>query len=220
MMMDKLGDEGGIENYRANIFIFSKINFLTCDYIGYGYPFKGNIVFNGMEGIQLISSQDCSILKTYITREEMENLSEYFSVGTNYLSRNEDFLLMSLDQDLVKITFPEKEIYYYHKTGCCSALSPDQKKIVYIASNGFHIMGIDGEEDKLIVTNSRGSLSSIKPNWSSDSNKITYHKCIPRGGRNPCHEIDDYSIYIYDVVTGIETRLLNGGTYPSWRPEE
>jgi hypothetical protein len=227
MMMDKLGEEGMIENNRANIFIFSKINFLTCDYIGFGYPFKGNIVFDGMEGIQLISSHDCSILKTYITKEEMEKLSEKYSVGSYFLSNNEDYLLMSLDQELVKITLPDKEIYHYQKKGCCSAISPDQKKIVYLANDGFHIMGINGDGEKLVVpyysyTSREGvfhwALPSL-PVWSNDCKKIIYHKCTLTYG-SFCNSIEDYSIFLYDLDTETETLLVKSGVNPSWRPEE
>lgn len=221
---NRLMNMGLIYEGRGNLFIFSKVQYLSCSkLIGTGYPHNGNIVFFGNEGLSLINSKDCSIIKTIISRDELHALGEKPHIGLKCLSSNEDFLILDFDLNLIKLNLPEKKIFDYERVGTRCSISPDQKKVVYLARDGFHLMGIDGEEDRLIVPYTAGHNSHgdslyadiSTPSWSSDSKRIAYHKCTI-SALAYCHEIDNFSIFMYDLETETETFLFQGGRNPSW----
>ena len=223
MFNNKIGNYGSVDEERTFPFIFTKQNYLSCDQIeGYGYPFYGDILVSGKEGIFLISSLDCSIIQTIISENERVEIAGENIIILGNLSKNKDFLILSLDKNLAKLYLEEKEIFDFQRSGISPTISPDQQKASYYEPNGIHIMNINGEEDKLVVPIDYGCYyNSVTPtaNWSSDSKKIVYHKCISYHC-NTCSDIKDYDVFMYDIVSGTETFLFQKWINPSWQPEE
>ncbi len=85
-------------------------------------------------------------------------------------------------------------------------------------------MDVNGENDEMVVpyksmiSFSDGSrefrMNNPVLNWSSDSSKIVYHKCML--ARDNCHDINEYGIFIYDLKTDSEELIIEGGMNPSW----
>jgi Tol biopolymer transport system component len=101
------------------------------------------------------------------------------------------------------------------------SISPDQKWVVYLASDGIRISDIDGlNSRKLVSANTMSVVNGQflifdsgeppQPQWSPDSKELIYHKCINQN----CSNISDYNIYIYNLETNEETLVIEGGGVP------
>lgn len=230
--MSKMGNFGLVNEGRSQLFSFSKLQYLNCsDLLGVAYPYNGNIIFynNISENLEIINSSDCTLLETVLNNDDFSKLVskniESYGVAPNTYSKNGDFVLMvSNDTKLFRISLPDLQIYDYKREGWSPTLSPDQKKIAYLARDGIHIMDLNGLNDELIVPYlsitegdngvrwSRGIIPI--PNWSIDSLRLVYHKC--NSSSLNCSDIGDYDIYTYDIETKQEELIIHGGLNPSW----
>ena len=96
------------------------------------------------------------------------------------------------------------------------SLSPDEKKIAYVGSNGIYIANADGTGKKLLVpiSISYELYKGLDPHpfWSPDGTTLIYHKCH----NTVCKDVTDFSIYKVNVNTGDEVKIVDGGLYPVW----
>ncbi len=225
MVLNKLGNFGLINEGQAYLSIISNTQYLGCrKLVGDVFFQSGGILFYSyMESISIINYHDCSLEKTLLNSDDLSALQEY-SIGLRSFSADENYVLGSKDLQLFKINLSNREMFDYKRVGFSPALSPDQKKIAYLALDGIHIMDVNGQNDILVVpyepfiSYSDGSseirMYTPDPNWSSDSTKIVYHKCILPYSH--CNKIGDYGIFIFDIVTMSEEMIVKGGLNPSW----
>ncbi len=223
--IDKMGNLGSVNEGQAYLSIFSKYQYLDCDeLIGYAYPNNGNIIFLGQD-VKVVNEYDCSTVRTILTKEDLISFGEEYHIGIRALAEDESFIVFEVADELIKVTLPQKEVFDYRRKGAIPSISPDQKKIAYIASDGIHIMDTTGENDFLAVPYRVSSYDEDfdiwergtppRPNWSKDSSKIVYHKCI-LPVKYGCHNINNYNIFVYDLKTKKETMIIASGLNPSW----
>lgn len=223
--VNKLGYSGLVYETRSDLLILWENVHQRCfQLVGDAYPNNGNIIFFG-EGITVVNEYDCSTVRTILTEEELISFGKEYHIGKQALAQDESFIVFDDANDLKKVTLSQKEEFDYQREGAIPSISPDQKKIAYIAPDGIHIMDTTGENDFLAVPYrlssdeedfdvwSRGTPP--RPNWSKDSSKIVYHKCILHF-KYRCHNINKYNIYIYDLKTKKETMIITSGLNPSW----
>jgi len=228
--IQKLGFPGMTHEFSGYILIFSKNNYLSCDTpdaTGWDIqPYKGNVLIDSNIGINLINSTDCSLIQTVLLHDQFAGSKGKFFIGPYSLSSNGNFIIVESDKKLYNINLSNFEVFDYYKDGSYPSISPNQKQIVYTGLNdGIHLMDINGEVDRIIsrfepnTNDTYGSVRGIppRPHWSSDGKKLIYHKCTAAGISNGCTEINDYSIYIYDFASQIESKIIDGGLNPSWR---
>jgi Tol biopolymer transport system component len=227
VFLDKAGYYGIINGDSGKIVIVSNDSEKYCGNL-YGrsiYPYKGNIAFLDGYSISLINSSDCKVLKTLLSQQDLINANKEMHFNPQYvissfaISPDGSYLIFSSDSNLYKFSVADKKFEKYNKNVIqVSSIAPDQSWVTYIASDGIHILSIDGSKDMFLIA-CRSSISDSEgmsvvplPQWSPDSRSIIYHKCINQS----CSEITDYEIYIYNLDTKKETRIISAGLFPSW----
>jgi hypothetical protein len=108
--------------------------------------------------------------------------------------------------------------------GIAPAWSPNGNLIAYRGLDGIHVVHSDGEDDRLLVE--YGILEGIgssedwppTPFWSPDGTRLIYHKCdLSSWPTKRCWEQEEYAIFILNIETGEEVKIINGGVNPYWR---
>lgn len=224
--VNKLGYYGEINETRSDLLIlWQNIHQRCFQFVGDAFPNNGNIIFFG-EDITVVNEYDCSTVRTIFTEEDLYSFGEFYQIGLQALAQDESFIVFDVAHDLIKVTLPQKEVFDYQREGEIPSISPDQKKIAYIAPDGIHIMDTTGENDFLAVPYRSSSYEGEeydvwsrgtppRPNWSKDSSKIVYHKCILHVNYY-CSYINNYNIFVYDLKTKEETMIITSGLNPSW----
>jgi len=228
--INKLGELGFEDEFSGYPFIFTKNNYITCntpESTGWWMqPYQGNVLIDSITGINLISSKDCSLIRSVLLHDQFAGSKGMNGIGPFSLSSDGTFIIVESDDKLYQINLTNLEVFDYHKAGMHPAISPDQKLVVYDSlRDGIHIMDINGENDRLIANFESNTYDAYggergippRPRWSSDGKKLTYHKCTALGIANGCTDINDYSIYIYNFVSQTESKIIDGGLNPSWR---
>lgn len=232
--LNKWGYPGTIIGYSGNVFIIKGNTFLHCDTVVTTgrdlLPYKENFLIISEKKINLVSSEDCSLQKVIISEDELSDFDTGAEISSYSLSKNGDFLIVSLYIDnklsLENINLSTKSHKEYKENGINPSISPDQSQIAYLGRDGIHLMGIDGENNILLVpyeTNYNDESANFWrdnlpiPNWLNDGTKIIYHKCIQPLNK-PCDDISDYNIFEFDLKTSTEILLIKGGINPSYRP--
>lgn len=220
----KLGFSGLLNDAQSDLMIFSKTHHIRCnELIGQTFPHGNDVLYIGSGNLYIVNINDCSLEKEIINSEFVASLQGTYHIGPMSLSENYDFLLLDINYGLFKISLQDMKLIDYHKDGTVPTLSPDQNKVAYLGSDGIHIMDVDGTNDTVVIpfkvytteyTFFDGGNMPI-PNWDKVSSKIVYHRCDRLEG-NTCSSITDYDIYIYDLLTKTETKIIQGGINPSW----
>jgi hypothetical protein len=219
--IQKRGSPGTLDDGSGYLYVFRNGEYTKCKYsssFGSYITTNGESVFiTAINGINVIDIDDCSS-ETILTDTDILTV---FSIkpylGSFSISKDLNLMILSSYNRLVKVNLPEKEFQDYHKSGNHPTLSPDGSKVAYISDDGIHIMDINGENDLMIVelSDSYQAGGDPVPIWSSNGNQLIYHKCtLPKD--NSCLSIEDYSVFIFDIVTGVETHIINGGINPSF----
>lgn len=108
--------------------------------------------------------------------------------------------------------------------GINPAWSPDDRQIAYVGLDGLYVLELNGNEPEprqLIdqpffdpwASGSPWSHVTV-PSWSPDGTRLVYHRCSTPEICN----WKDAQIYIFNLATGQEESILQGGEYPSWQP--
>ena len=110
-------------------------------------------------------------------------------------------------------------------SGVYPSWSPDDQWIAYVGWDGIRMMESDGMHDRLIVEYDstidyplRGMgfmTTSPIPQWSPDGEWLVYHKCT--SVTKDCEYIKVFSIFKFELSTGREFLILEGGAYPDWK---
>jgi Tol biopolymer transport system component len=106
---------------------------------------------------------------------------------------------------------PQKVI----ETALNGSISPDDENIAFIREDGIYISNLDGSEQKRLVTlNSRYHEVTFYPfpQWSPDGRYLIYHRCQ----NTQCYRLKDFSMYLFDLETMIETKIADNGLFPTW----
>jgi hypothetical protein len=230
IFLDKQGYYGSVNGDTGKLVIYADNssnycnNLLAVDY----FPFQGNIAYSDGTKIELISRNDCSVIKNFVGQDDLTNFDEDLKIDSfSYIS---DFSI-SHDGNIVifrygnhpklyKISLYDKKVEVFADIGDNPNISPDGKWVVYLAPDGIRIKSIDGKIDRNLVKSNwkdpEGDfyIDSIPPRplWSPDNKKLIYHKCI----NAYCTRISDYDIFLLSVEDGKETDVIKAGLYPSW----
>ena len=111
--------------------------------------------------------------------------------------------------------------------GLAPAWSPDGEWIAFRGADGIFVVRFNGEDIQLLVeyVSPEEGRSSEEwpplPVWSPDGEWLIYHKCVlDPGPKVDCSDTSDrinFSIFMVNVNTGHENKVLDGGLNPYWR---
>lgn len=98
------------------------------------------------------------------------------------------------------------------------AVSPDGEWIAYTSNDGIYLIRLNGSENKRIVK-SIVNYTFWPPtaSWSPDGKWIVYHRCTLNSKQDCRYNVEDSDIFKYNLETGEEVLLLEGGVNPYWR---
>jgi hypothetical protein len=187
------------------------------------HPYGGNVASLEEGVISNIDPKTCTLGKVIFSQNSIGWNKKDIQIGNFSLREQNPNLVLSVSQgdinSLFRINLDTKEILDYKKFGINPALSPDGRRVAYLGADGIRIMNIDGEKDYQITKGALWEDSNIenwsKPEWSADGKKLLYHKCNLSGIKH-CLSYSDYSIYVYDLSTGTEEKIIDFGVNPSW----
>ena len=96
--------------------------------------------------------------------------------------------------------------------------SPDGTQIVYLGSDGIYVLSLEGGDNRLVTPYDYEFGNRLpQPQWSPTGQQLLYHKCREPHYRIDCLDDSNAGIYIFDLTTGIETKIADEGLFPYWR---
>ena len=195
----------------------------VCDhliYSGFIFPIKGSqlLLESATTRMDLVDIKTCKVVKTLL--EIPENVPWKKYIGSAAPSNSGDKVIFneyyrSPEHDEIYILdITTDQIVDTLQSGFNSSFSPDDKRIVYVGSEGIYIANMDGSQAKLIIPISFRAYDLLLPFpfWSPDGSTLIYHKCI----NQTCKDVSDFSIYKFDLKSGLEQKIVDGGLYPYW----
>ncbi len=231
----KEGNFGSVRNWMGRLEIVNRKGLAyKCSLHEKGYqqiPDKNSILFSDAYNIYRIDSENCKIIETVISREEINKAYQGSHISSFTISNKGDFVILSLLQQeyrLYKIALSNFMVIDMKEIGTNASISPDDSKVAYLGDQGIMLWELDsGNKIKLIDYKNTKEKHKIgydrgvdpKPMWSHDGNKLIYHKCLQDVG-SICEDINDYAIFTYDLATGVETEIIVEGINPSWIAKE
>lgn len=211
--------------------LFCKDNDFFTDLIR---PYGDKFAFYREGVINLINPDECKIQEKLLDLRDvglypLQNNIQAFSVdpgsGLMILSMKKQAGKEPETFNMVRINLKTKEVFDYKKFGINPSISPDGNEVAYFSQDGIRIMDINGN-DKVKVTDDipwmpgdEWSYDYVwpKPEWSPDGGQLIYHKCP--GFKEPhylCDKYEKYNVYLYDILSEVESQLFGSGVNPSW----
>jgi len=130
----------------------------------------------------------------------------YIELVIRNISTGNERILLQYNGDLESVTRIMKP-----------AFSPDGGWIAYTSNDGIYLIRPDGSENHQIIRHTCINYSDWPPaaSWSPDGEWIVYHlaQVCPRYSRD---QSKDSNIYKYNIETGEEVLLVQGGLNPYW----
>ena len=176
-----------------------------------------NLKEDGRERIVLADLNTCELLSTLYwaagtVDEERELNASLSSQGYLAVSR---IVTDKETQDTtaeVIIVHPETGQVQVIGEGLAPAWSRNGEWLAYTARDGIYIVQYDGESQKVVDIDSRGTVigwsnSPPAPSWSPDGEWLVYHRRVS----------GEACIWKTNVETGEEIKLHCPGSYPDWR---
>jgi len=102
------------------------------------------------------------------------------------------------------------------------AFSPDGQWIAYTSNDGIYLIRPDGSENHRIVKSDVVNPGFWPPvaSWSPDGQWIVYHRCTLNDLESCRFNVEDSTIFKYNIETGEIVLLVEGGVNPYWRWRE
>jgi hypothetical protein len=111
--------------------------------------------------------------------------------------------------------------------GAFPVWSPNGEQIAYIGVVGIYIYDMNSEEAYRIVeyrnpeSNRPAAYKGTWPvmvSWSPEGDRLVYHKCLNdvRDITNNCDDIEEFALFVLDIESGKETKIIEGGVNPYW----
>lgn len=189
--------------------------------------FNRSIVFLEENVLYQLNIENCTSKPILDFSSILEIPDKWYVIECNISLDSKYLIFTLLDNHWVpsikRLDLENNEVFDFGRNGINPAVSPDNNLVAYYSYDGIHLMTIDGTEDKLIVPDDIRSSDSIitgvyqspKISWSANGDKLLYHKCILEEGES-CLTYGDYSIFIYDLSTAKEEKIIDNGLNPSW----
>jgi hypothetical protein len=195
-------------------------------------PYGDQFVFYWDGVFNVVDPKECKIVSELLNLQDMGIDKEiYQRINGFSVNSQSNFLVLSSENrklriiNMIRINLLTKEVFNYEKFGINPSISPDGKEVAYFGEDGIHVMDINGNDilkvsDDIPWRNWEGAFYGYEwpnPDWSSDGMQLIYHKCP--GIRKPgylCDGYGKYSVYLFDLKTGMERKLFDSGVNPSW----
>jgi len=193
-------------------------------------------VILGETEIELLSGPNfqgsCVLIESTVDYSAEDGYSDRRILDLNYSSEAKvllfteiwDYYTPRVSLHMIALNLTNQESHDIGE-GFNPALSHDGALIAFVRFDGIYLAPIDNLSDaSKIVTydstdnDSFGILedSPPAPLWSSDDRYLLYHKCDLKP--EPCRTTSDFSIFLFDLATGEESKIIDGGLSPFWRP--
>jgi hypothetical protein len=193
------------------------------DYESFFFPMPGknSVLVSLSNWIGLVDIDTCKVVKTLIEFPAEVPWVKYIGSATPSDLGNKvifyEFFDSPVQPDVIYIIDVDTgKIDKVLEGGYNPSLSPDEKRIAYMGSEGIYIANADGTGKKLLVpiSISYELYKGLDPHpfWSPDGTTLIYHKCH----NTVCKDVTDFSIYKVNVNTGDEVKIVDGGLYPVW----
>jgi hypothetical protein len=177
--------------------------------------------------IKVGDPKECKIVDNLLDLDEIGlGHEEYQNIHGFSVDPESNTLVLSYEDrildaiNMIRVNLSTKKVFNYQKIGVNPSISPDGKRVAYLSEDGIRIMDIDGNEilkiSESLPFQSQDNLYP-KPEWSPDGTQLIYSQC-PSSLNSPylCHEYGKNNIYIFDIKTGIQRKLIDHAANPSW----
>lgn len=173
---------------------------------------------------------NCKIIKTYVDFRA-DGTSDIHRINDISYSASTDTLLYTEIRDdksvqktihMIMMNLTTGEVKDLGE-GFNPSLSHDGNFVAFVKLDGLYVLSVNSLEPpkRVLAYNASGyydfeviERSPPTPQWSFDDNYLLYHKCMTKP--DPCSMTTDYSIFILEISSNQEIKVVDGGLYPTW----
>lgn len=194
---------------------------------------------NGKYALKALNGDTGKVGNTFIVGDYLiDDSIEGFNLGTNSVYNNQivyqrhkfDSSELLIHELRIYDIDTEKSIILIRHEGTPEtvqrivnpAFSPDGKWIAYTSNDGIYLIRPDGSDNHIIIRHKIKNFFEWPPtvSWSPDGSWIVYHKCLLPDNIQCRNNVEDSSIYKYNVESAEEILLIDGGLNPYWQLSE
>ena len=188
-------------------FVIKRVNLETGEVINI-YQVGEFLIDDSIEGIGLGTNN---------IHENIIVYSRYYSEDGHLL--DQELRLLNTDTNKKTVLLQFQDTYESVTRIEKPSFSPDGKWIAYTSNDGIYLIRPNGSENQRIIEHTIVNFFEWPPtvSWSPDGKWIVYHRCLLLNNYDCRNNVEDSNIYKYDLETGRETLLVEGGLNPYWR---
>lgn len=194
---------------------------------------------NGKYALKELNIESGKVVNTFFVGEYLiDDSTEGFNLGTNSFYNNQivyqrhkfdrsDLLIHELriydkNTDISEILLRYEGTPETVQRIVNPAFSPDGTWIAYTSNDGIYLIRPDGSDNHIIIRHEIKNFFEWPPtvSWSPDGSWIVYHKCLLPDNIQCRNNVEDSSIYKYNIESAEEILLLDGGVNPYWQLSE